>query len=61
MLAPELVIALTVAIALIFVLFSVWHVRGQALTVEDYVVSRNSAGVTLATATLIASGLGAWI
>jgi Na+/proline symporter len=61
MLAPELVIALIIAIALIFVLFSVWHVRRQALTVEDYVVSRNSAGVTLATATLIASGLGAWI
>ena len=61
MLAPELVIALTVAIALIFVLLSVWYVRRETLTVEDYVVSRNSAGVILATASLVASGLGAWI
>ena len=47
--------------AAIFVAAGVVYVRRRALSVEDYLVSRNTAGLGLATATLVASGMGAWI
>ena len=47
--------------AAVFVAAGVLYVRRRALSVEDYLVSRNTAGLGLATATLVASGMGAWI
>lgn len=37
------------------------HSRGRVLSVEDYVSARNSAGSGTTAATLVASGMGAWI
>ncbi len=47
--------------AAVFVAAGVLYVRRRTLSVEDYLVSRNSAGGGLATATLVASVIGAWV
>ena len=47
--------------AIVFVAAGVLYVRGRALGIEDYLVARGSAGGGLATATLVASVIGAWI
>ncbi len=44
-----------------FVSAGVIYVRRRSTSVEDYLVARNSAGGTLATATLVASVIGAWV
>ena len=56
---PAVLIAAGVALA--FVAAGVVYVRRKSMGVEDYLVARNSAGSTLATATLVASVIGAWI
>lgn len=38
-----------------------WFVRGRINSVEDYISARDSAGTGTLTATLVASGMGAWI
>ena len=60
-LAPLVAILITLVTAAVFLVLGVWYVRGRSINVEDYIVSRNSAGTGLAIATLVASGLGAWI
>ncbi len=57
--APAVLIALGTAI--VFVAAGVLYVRRRAMSVEDYLVARNSAGGGLATATLVASVIGAWV
>ena len=56
---------LALAVALItaglFVLAGIMHVRRRRLDLEEYLVARNSAGSGLATATLVASVIGAWL
>ena len=47
--------------SLFFVALGVWYVGRSKISVEDFIVSRNVAGTGLATATLVASALGAWI
>ena len=54
-------VVITILTSAIFLWLGVSYVRREKLSVEDYVVSRNVAGVGLGTATLIASALGAWI
>ena len=61
MLPPLITIIITLATAAVFLSLGIWYVRGKSISVEDYIVSRNTAGLGLATATLVASGLGAWI
>ena len=54
-------IAIAVLTAGLFVAAGVLKVMRRSLTVEEYLVARNSAGSSLATATLVASVIGAWI
>ena len=56
-----LAVVITIVTAGIFLALGVWYVGRQRITVEDYIVSRNTAGTELATATLVAGALGAWI
>ncbi len=59
---PKLVaIIITLVTAGGFLVLGIWYVRGRALSVEEYIVARNTAGTELAIATLVASGMGAWI
>lgn len=56
-----LAMIIMVATAGIFLGLGVWYVGRRRISVEDYIVSRNTAGTALATATLVAGALGAWI
>jgi len=44
-----------------FTALGVWYARGRVETIEDFLTARNSTGGGMTTATLIASGMGAWI
>ena len=61
MFSGALALAVTVVTAVVFLLAGVLYVRRRKLNVEEYIVARGSAGPTLATATLVASVIGAWI
>ena len=61
MLPTLITIIITLATAGVFLLLGIWYVRGRSTSIEDYIVARNTAGTGLAIATLVASGLGAWI
>ena len=54
-------ILITVITSVLFLSLGVMYVRRRRLNLEDYVVARNSAGSMTATATLVASVIGAWI
>ena len=54
-------IAIALVTAAVFVAAGVIYVSRRKMNVEDYLVARNSAGSMLATATLVASVIGAWI
>ena len=54
-------ILITVLTATVFVAAGVVYVRRRTLSLEDYIVSRSSAGTSVATATLVASVIGAWV
>ena len=54
-------VVIMVLTSLLFVALGVWYVGRGKIGVEDFIVSRNVAGTGLATATLVASALGAWI
>ena len=56
-----LAVVITIVTAGTFLALGVWYVGRQRISVEDYIVSRNTAGTGLATATLVAGALGAWI
>ena len=61
MLDNGLAILIAVITAAVFFSAGVISVRRRKLDVEEYLVARNSAGSSLATATLVASVIGAWI
>ena len=61
MLDNGLAILIAVITAAVFFSAGVISVRRKKLDVEEYLVARNSAGSSLATATLVASVIGAWI
>lgn len=44
-----------------FTAIGLYHARGRIDSVEDYITARNSAGDGTAAATLLATGLGAWV
>lgn len=61
MLALEMSAIVSFSTAVVFMAAGVLYVRRRKLTVEGYLVSRATVGTPLATATLVASILGAWI
>lgn len=61
MLETGLAIPIAVVTAAVFVFAGVMYTRNRRGGIEEYLVARNSAGSTLATATLVASVAGAWI
>ncbi len=61
MLDAGLAVPIALITAVVFVVAGVMYARRGSGGVEDYLVARNSAGSTLATATLVASVAGAWI
>ena len=61
MLSTLIAIIITLVTAGVFLLLGIWYIRGSVISIEDYIVSRNTAGTGLAIATLVASGLGGWI
>ena len=61
MLDTTLAVPIAVVTAAVFVIAGIMYTRGRRGGVEDYLVARNSAGSTLATATIVASVAGAWI
>ena len=56
-----LAVIITILTSAVFLVMGVWYVRRGSISVEDFIVSRGAAGTGLATATLVASALGAWI
>ena len=54
-------ILITLAVAVTFTVAGVIYVRQRSLNIEDYLVARGSTGSGVATATLVASVIGAWI
>ncbi|MFB6184207.1 MAG: sodium:proline symporter [Haloarculaceae archaeon] len=61
MLSTTLALAATAVTLAAFALFGVWYSRGRVGSVEDFISARDSAGQGTLTATLVASGMGAWI
>ena len=45
----------------LFALVGILYSRRRVATIEDYISARNTIGPLVATATLVASGMGAWI
>ena len=54
-------VVITVLTSVVFLALGIWYVGRRRISVEDFIVSRGTAGTGLATATLVASALGAWI
>ncbi|MDY6818185.1 MAG: sodium:proline symporter [Halobacteriales archaeon] len=54
-------LGVTVITLLVFTALGVWYSRGRVETIEDFLTARNTTGSGMTTATLIASGMGAWI
>ena len=54
-------VVITVLTSVVFLALGLWYVGRRRISVEDFIVSRGAAGTGLATATLVASALGAWI
>ena len=61
MVATALALGVTVAVLAAMTALGVAHSRTRMLSVEDYISARNSADTGTTAATLIASGMGAWI
>jgi Na+/proline symporter len=51
----------TVVTTAIFTLIGVLYASRQAIDLESYMVNRNQIGSWTATATIVASAMGAWI
>lgn len=54
-------ISITIITSFIFLLLGVFYSKRRSISVEDYIVSRNSSSSMFTIATLVASALGAWI
>lgn len=61
MVGTALALGTTVVTLAVFTVLGLWYSRGRVTSIEDYITARNSAGEGMTTATLIASGMGAWI
>lgn len=61
MVSQQVALAVTVATLAAFTGLGIWYARGRVGSVEDYISARNTAKGGMTAATLIASGMGAWI
>lgn len=61
MIDSTVAILITAAVAAAFAIAGVAYVRRGSLSLENYLVARGSTGSTVATATLVASVIGAWV
>ncbi|MFB6136412.1 MAG: sodium:proline symporter [Halobacteriaceae archaeon] len=61
MVSTALALGVTVAALAAVTAAGLLHSRGRVRTVEDYVSARDSAGAGTTAATLVASGMGAWV
>ena len=56
-----LAVIIAVLTALVFAAVGILYIRGRRLSVEEFIVNRNTAGAGVAVATVVASIAGAWI
>jgi SSS family solute:Na+ symporter len=61
MVDTALALGTTVVTLAVSTVLGLWYSRGRVTSIEDYLTARNSASEGMTTATLIASGMGAWI
>lgn len=61
MVRTAVALGLTVATLAAFTALGLWYSRGRIRSVEDLITARNSAGDGLTAATLLATGMGAWV
>lgn len=61
MIDSTVAILITAVVAAAFAAAGVAYVRRGSLSIEDYLVARGTTGSTVATATLVASVIGAWV
>ena len=54
-------ISITILTSFIFLCLGIIYTKRRSISVEDYIVSRDSSSSTFTIATLVASALGAWI
>jgi solute:Na+ symporter, SSS family len=56
-----LALGTTIGTLAVFSALGLWYSRGRITSIEDFITARNSTSGGMTTATLIASGMGAWI
>lgn len=61
MVSTGVALALTVGTLAVFAGLGIWYSRGRVGTVADFITARGTTRGGMTTATLIASGMGAWI
>jgi hypothetical protein len=61
MVGTALALGATIITLAVFPVLGLWYSRGRVTSIEDFITARNSASEGMTTATLIASGMGAWI
>lgn len=61
MISASVALGVTALVVSGVAVLGMWFVRGRIDSVEDYISARDSAGTGTLTATLVASGMGAWI
>ncbi|MFB6172201.1 MAG: sodium:proline symporter [Haloarculaceae archaeon] len=61
MISTALALGSVIGTVAVVTILGLWYARGRVGSVEDYITARNSTGSGATTATLIASGMGAWI
>jgi len=61
MIATNVGLGLTVATLAVFTIAGVLYSRTRVTGIEDLLTARNSSGVGMTTASIIASTMGAWI
>ena len=61
MISTTLGLGLTVATLAVFTLAGLWYSRGRVGSIEHILTARNTAGVGMTTASIVASTMGAWI
>lgn len=59
--APTLAIGVTLVTTAVFAAAGIWHLRRLRMSLEEYIVSRQSVSTGMSMATVVASVIGAWI
>ncbi len=61
MVTAGIVLTITAVTLAVFTVLGIWYTRGRVGSVDDLLTARGTAGAGVTGATLIASGMGAWI